>query len=118
MFTVGQTVYLFPTGNNVRYSRPNELRPAKIKKVGRKYAYASTNVWNEIKIDIATMTCNTNNNGGYKVYLSEEHFQQEQRRQRLYKDLCWYFSNNYTTKIPPLEILEQVYTLMEPYLSN
>lgn len=74
MLSIGQTVYLSPTGNNVRYSRPNELRPAKIKKVGRKYAYASTCGWDEIKIDIATMTCDTSNNGGYKVYLSEEHF--------------------------------------------
>lgn len=117
MLSIGQTVYLPPTGNNVRYSRPNELRPAKIKKVGRKYAYASIHGWDEIKIDIATMTCNTSNNGGYKVYLSEEQFQQEQRHQELYKDLRWYFSN-YNTKIPPLEILEQVHALMEPYFTN
>ena len=65
----GKAVFLRPTGNNRRSSKPKEIIPAKIIKVSRVYAtFILDESWVEEKGRITGLHLNTGHNSGYHVF--------------------------------------------------
>lgn len=65
----GKEVFLRPTGNNRRPSKPKEIIPAKIIKVARVYAtFIIDESWVEEKGKITGLHLDTGCNSGYQVF--------------------------------------------------
>ncbi len=65
----GKEVFLRPTGNNRRPSKPKEIIPAKIIKVSRIYAtFILDESWVEEKGKITDLYLDTGCNSGYQVF--------------------------------------------------
>lgn len=75
----GKTVFLKPTGNNVRRSAPNRIQLAKIVKVNRKTVDVLFDTWTETRrLTIREgRYLDSGCNGGYVVYLSKQEIEDE-----------------------------------------
>jgi hypothetical protein len=77
---VGQTVYLEPTGNAVRYSK--DIIETKVTRVGRKYFEVQNN---RCKFDIENMYDVSNCYSNYNVYLSMQEIEDKNEKIELNK---------------------------------
>lgn len=91
--TKGMTVFLQPTGNNLR-GWTGEPIQGTITKIGRKYFYVQKEniVWREYRFDLNTFVYDdSDSNAGYIVYPDEESFNRAQEYRKMLQRIRTYF---------------------------
>ena len=93
---IGQTIYLKPLGNQVRYSK--DIIRAKITKIGRKYFSIITDFGTLDNIRFFKDTLIHDAGGypaSYKVYFSIQEIERKNEKNRLYSNIRKKFSDSY-----------------------
>lgn len=114
MFTIGQEVWLKTIGNLARGGSDNY--PGWVQKVGKKYVYVARKENEEcesfwIKINLENFREQSNFSSNWRLFLSEQHFLDEQERERLYDKIQTAFSG-YGRKDYPLEKLRGIAAIL------
>lgn len=110
----GQTVWLSPTGNNVRYYSKTDIVEAKVTKVARKYFYCERidfrNQAIKFSLEDFSSVCE-DCNAGWNIYETPELYVEERERASMFSHVRAYFSD-FGNKKPSYEAMAKIASIL------
>lgn len=117
---VGQTVYLEPLGNNVRYW-DGVLKKAQVKAVKRKYIYCEREYGQEIRIEIETGETPHDGafcNAGWRLWLAEEDYGEHAAAKAKLRSISTFFGCWTNHKRVSVQDVNAIFDILEKYMEE